>query len=183
MPAGARFSTGFLEGLAAWAAAKQKEQAAAAPIRPVSAPSPSADAPATEGAAAAKGTADSGELAAVTQALAALQPRETEQPAAQPDIAAVSTGSAPVAADCSTDSAAAEDLRFVPQLVSSQHQECSTLHQGTPSLDSTAATNDVSGSGAVELDELRDDASSAPASQQGMHCNGPATACQALSLV
>jgi hypothetical protein len=177
VPAGSRFSTGFLDGLAAWAAAKQKEQTVAAPVR--AAPAASADAPATEAAAAAAAasyTADAGELAAVTRAFAALQPMEIGQSAAQPVVAASPTSGAPVAADCSSNSAAADDLRFVPQLVSSQHQESGTVHQGTASVADTTATNDVSDSGAAEPDELRDDASSAPAPQPGVHCNGSAAA-------
>jgi hypothetical protein len=112
----------------------------------------------------------------VTQAFAALRPTETEQPAAQPAEAAGSTSSAPVAADCSTNSAAAEDLRFVPQLSSSQHQEARTLHQITALGRDTTATADGSESGRVEPEELQDDASSAPAPQPGVHCHGNAAA-------
>ena len=176
VPAGARFSTGFLEGLAAWAAAKQKEQTGAAHVRAATATAPSADAPAVAGAAASSGTSDAGELAAVTQAFAALQPTEAEQPAAQPAEAASSTSSALVATDCSTSSAAAEDLRFVPQLSGSQHQASGTLRPGLAPLGETAATADVDDCEGVEPEELQDDASSAPAPQPGVHCNESAAA-------
>ena len=64
----------------------------------------------------------------------------------------------------------------MPQLSSSQHQDSGTLRQGTPYPHDTAATPDGIKSGGVEPEELRDDASSAPAPQPGVHCRGTAAA-------
>lgn len=162
-----RFSPGFLEGLQAWATAKQAQQIQN-PQRAASCSAPGSF------AAAAADQPDATGLAAVTEAFAAMQPDAASPAAAQ--LADEDSGDndlAEPAADASSSSAAGgdgirsgdadeddsgsnTDLRFVPQPASIQpQQQRSTMPAGSPAQAEAVPQ------------ELQDDATSAPPPQPG----------------